>query len=419
MLKTSTMNIRKQKNKTLLQINTTINSGSTGRIAEEIGKLVIQNGWNSYIAYGRNKQTSKSIPIKVGTDLELKLHGLQTRLFDNHGFASKNATLKLVNRINEIKPDIIHLHNLHGYYLNIEILFNYLSISDIPIIWTFHDCWPMTGHCTHFDFIGCKKWKTQCFCCPQKSIYPASFFIDRSRNNFNAKKKLFTSSKNLTIVPVSNWLGGIVQQSFLADIPMRVIHNGVDTDFFSPRNKTNIRAKYNLDTKFIILGVASVWSPQKGLYDFVELSKQIDTETIIVLVGLSRQQIQNLPANIIGISRTENIQELVELYSSANLYVNTSIEETFGLTTAEALSCGTPAVVYNATACPEVINESTGFVIEKNNIKELLQVVNFVKANGKGNYSENCIKRIKDRFNKDDKYQEYLDLYDQLLPFEK
>lgn len=404
--------------KKLLQINTIVNSGSTGRIAEEIGLFAIRHGWESYIAYGRYTRPSKSKLIKIGNDYDIKMHGLQTRLFDNHGFASKRATSRLINQINEIKPDIIHLHNLHGYYLNIEILFNYLASTNIPIVWTFHDCWPITGHCVHFDFIGCEKWKTQCFSCPQKTTYPKSLYIDSSINNYNKKKKLFTSTKNLTIVPVSNWLGTVVQQSFLSNIPMSIIYNGIDTDIFSPKVEANTREKYNLGTSFIILGVASIWSPSKGLNDFIELSKEIDSETIIILVGLSHKQIKNLPKNIIGISRTENIQELTELYSAANIYVNTSVEETFGLTTAESLSCGTPAVVYNVTACPEVITESTGFIIEKNNIKELLRAISIVKETGKEKYSEICIKRIKEKFNKVDKYMDYLKLYDQLLSSE-
>jgi len=401
--------------KKLLQINVVVNSGSTGRIAEEIGQLAINNGWESYIAYGRNERPSKSKLIKIGTDWDIKIHGLQTRIFDRHGLASKNATLELIKQIKEIKPDLIHLHNLHGYYVNIDILFNYLSLIDIPIVWTFHDCWPITGHCVYFDSIGCEKWKTLCSNCPQKKTYPTSYFMDRSLKNYQLKKKLFNSLKNLTIISVSNWLGSIVQQSFLSDKPMHVIYNGVDTNMFSKKKDTKIREKYNLGTNFIILGVASVWSPRKGLNDFFELSKLIDADMKIVLVGLSIKQIRNLPENIIGITKTENTHELAEIYSTADIFINTSIEETFGLTTAEALSCGTPAIVYNATACPEVINKSTGFIIEKGNMEGILNAVSTVKENGKKFYSECCIQRIKDNFNKNDKYQAYLNLYNQLL----
>ena len=400
---------------TLLQINTTVNSGSTGRIAEEIGQIVIQNGWKSYIAYGRNKRPSYSNLIKIGTEMDMKCHGLQTRLFDRHGLGSRNATKKLINEINKIKPDIIHLHNLHGYYLNISILFKYFETLAIPIIWTFHDCWPMTGHCVHFDSIDCDKWKTECCNCPQKNTYPASYLIDRSSKNYFLKKELFTSLKNLTIITVSNWLESIVKQSFFSSIPIYTIYNGVDMEIFTPIKNSNIKEKYNLGTKFIILGVANVWSPGKGLNDFIELSKVIDINTAIILVGLTNRQIKNLPVNIVGISKTENTLELAELYSAANIFVNTSVEETFGLATAESLSCGTPAVVYNATACPEVIDNNTGFIVRKFNIEGILQAVETVKKNGKEKYSNNCIKRIKEDFNKIDRYHDYLKLYDKLL----
>lgn len=193
----------------LLQINSIVNSGSTGRIAEEIGQTAIKAGWDSYIAYARKYGSSNSKLIKIGNNIDIKMHGLKTRMFDKHGLASKNATRNFITEIEKIKPDIIHLHNIHGYYINIEILFKYLKYSNIPIVWTLHDCWPITGHCTHFAFIGCEKWKSQCNNCPQKNSYPSSWLFDRSEKNFNLKKELFTSLPNLTLVPVSKWLAGI------------------------------------------------------------------------------------------------------------------------------------------------------------------------------------------------------------------
>ena len=276
--------------KKLLQINSVVNSGSTGRIAEEIGQTAIAAGWESYIAYGRNNRPSQSKLIKIGSDLDIKMHGLQTRLFDRHGLGSKSATQELVEKIEKIKPDIIHLHNIHGYYINIEILFKYLQNTNIPVVWTFHDCWPITGHCSYFSFVGCDKWKTQCFSCPQKTDYPASWFIDRSEKNFNLKKKLFTSLPNVTLVPVSKWLYGILEESFLQNYPLKVIHNGINTEVFRPSTGDAFRAKHHFDNKFILLGVASVWSPRKGLKDFIALSKVLNNDFQIVLVGLTRKR---------------------------------------------------------------------------------------------------------------------------------
>src|SRR5690554_4239501 len=248
--------------KKILKINTVVNSGSTGRITEEIGQLAIKAGWKSYIAYGRNKRPSESELIKIGNSWDNKMHGLQTRLFDMHGLASKNATNDLVIQIKKIKPDIIHLHNIHGYYLNYEILFSFLNVVNIPVVWTLHDCWPITGHCTYFTYVGCNKWETECFSCPQKTNYPASFLIDRSKKNFNRKKELFNSLMDVTIVPVSNWLSDILKKSFLHKYPVRVINNGINTEVFKPTESSEFRVKYSIENKFILLGVAIDWEPR-------------------------------------------------------------------------------------------------------------------------------------------------------------
>ncbi len=400
---------------TLLQINVVVNSGSTGRIAEEIGQTAKANGWKSYIAYGRNECPSKSELIKIGNDWDMRMQGLQTRLFDRHGLASKSATKKLVQQIEKIKPNVIHLHNLHGYYLNIEILFCFLKKSNIPVVWTLHDCWPVTGHCVYFDFVGCEKWKTQCFQCPQKSTYPASYLLDRSKKNYKLKKELFSSLPNLTLVPVSQWLANIVKQSFLKNNTIRVIQNGINTTVFHPVSTQTIRTKYNLSGKFVLLGVASDWSPRKGLKDFIKLSKKLDSGYQIILVGLSNEQIKTLPKNILGIERTENVDELVQFYSTADVVLNISYEETFGMTTVEGFACGTPGIVYNATASPELIDDSTGIVVEKGDINGLVSAIEQIKEKSKDYYTGACTNRANQFYKKEDRYQEYLDLYNELL----
>ncbi|NQU84849.1 MAG: glycosyltransferase [Mariniphaga sp.] len=399
--------------KNLLQINSVVNSGSTGRIAEEIGQTALNNGWESYIAYGRNERSSKSKLIRIGTDWDIKMHGIQTRLFDRHGLGSKIATEIIVRQIEQIKPDIIHLHNLHGYYLNIELLFNYLSKADLPVVWTLHDCWPMTGHCSHFDFAGCEKWKTLCYDCPQKTSYPSSILFDRSPKNYNLKKQLFTSVRNLTIVPVSSWLGGIVKQSFLSKYPIRVINNGVDLDMFSLQNNTEeVRGKYGIGNRFMLMGVATTWSERKGLEDYMKLSKTLTNDIIIVLVGLSTAQLKTLPPTIIGIARTENISELAKLYSAANIILNLSAEETFGLTTVEGFACGTPSIVYNCTANPELITPETGFIVQKGDIQDLIHAINTIKAKGKSSYGIACRERAEKLYDKVERYRDYLNLYE-------
>lgn len=404
---------------TLLQINTVVNTCSHGRIAEEIGQIALANGWKSFIAYGRNDRPSQSALIKIGSNYDIKFHGLQTRIFDRHGLGSKNATLTLVARIKEIKPDIIHLHNLHGYYINIEVLFNYLAAANIPVIWTLHDCWSMTGHCSHFDFIGCDKWETKCFRCPQKNEYPASYGLDRSERNYMLKKKLFTSVNKMTIVPISQWLGEIVRHSFLKDYLVKVINNGIDITIFKPLKNERIRFKYNIQGKFIILGAASKWSVRKGFSDFIELSKIMDINCIIILVGLNAKQIKDLPQNIIGISRTENTKQLAEIYSTSDVFLNPTWEDSFPTTNLESLSCGTPVITYNTGGSKESIDSNTGFVIQKGNIHDIIMAIETIKKFGKKQYSEACRTRVLKMYNKDDRFRDYLNLYEHFLSMDK
>lgn len=399
----------------ILQINTVVNSGSTGRIAEEIGQLVSSNGWTSYIAYGRNDRPSKSKLLKIGNDFDIKLHGLITRLFDKHGFGSKESTRKLIEQIKEIKPDIIHLHNIHGYYINIEILFNFLASTSIPIIWTLHDCWSFTGHCTHFELIGCNKWKTGCYSCPQKTEYPTSYLLDNSKKNYSSKYKLFTSVKNLTIVPVSNWLSNLVKESFLKNYPQHLIYNGVNLGIFTPQKNKYIKKKLGIENRFMLLGVASGWSSRKGFDDFISLSNLINPDCVIVLVGLNEKQLNKLPSNIIGISRTEDIQELAEIYSAADLFLNLTYEDNFPTTNLEALACGTPVLTYNTGGSIEAVSKETGFIVGQGDLKAVIDVINLVKGNGKSAYTSACSERAIRLYNKDDRYMEYLNLYQTLL----
>jgi len=401
---------------TILQITIDGNMGSTGRIAESIGKLAIEKGWESYIAHGRFTRPSKSKIIKIGSAFDVYLHGLQTRLFDRHGLGSRSATIKFINQIKEIRPDVIHLHNIHGYYINMEVLFNHLASASIPVIWTFHDCWSITGHCGHFDYVGCDKWITECHHCPQKTDYPASYFFDRSRENYKLKKRLFSSVPGMTIVSVSKWLNDIVGKSFLSHNPKQIIYNGIDTEIFNPvtENKT-IKEKFGHKNGFMILGVAGIWGIKKGLNDIITLSKHLGKDDFIVLVGLTQKQLSKLPPSIIGISHTENLSELKDMYATADVFINLSVEETFGLTTAEALSCGTPAIVYNAKSCPEYDEKQNGTKVNKQDINGVLNAIKTIKTKGKAFYTEACRARALRYFDKNDRFAEYIDLYEKVL----
>lgn len=402
-------------NRKLLQINTVINSGSTGRIAEEIGQIAIQNEWKSFIAFGRNERQSESQKIKIGNNLDIKLHGLRTRFLDQHGFGSRKATQNFIKIIDSINPDIIHLHNLHGYYLNIDVFFNYLATRNHPIVWTLHDCWPITGHCPYFTYVDCDKWKTHCSHCPQKNKYPASLYIDNSYNNFDKKRQLFTLPKDMILVPVSKWLEGIVKDSFLSVYSTEVIHNGIDLDIFKPTQNQVLSKKYKHDNHFIILGVANVWEDRKGLRDFIELALKLPSNFRIILVGLNKKQIKNLPPNIYGVERTENVSELAALYTLANVFVNPTWEDNFPTTHLEAMACGTPVITYNTGGSPESITPETGFVIEKGNIDKMIQSILYIKLQGENYYQEACRKLVSNNYYKNNQFNKYISLYNKML----
>ena len=401
---------------TLLQINTMVNSGSTGKIAEEIGTTVINKGWSSYIAFGRNQRESKSKLIRIGSDFDNRLHGLSPRLFDNHCFASTKATKKFVSQLKDIHPDIIHLHNIHGYYLNMEVLFEYLCDAKIPVVWTLHDCWPMTGHCSYFDFVNCNKWETECHDCPNLRAYPGTLFLDRSRKNFYRKRKVITSYPNITFVTPSEWLKEIVKRSFLKDYDVKVINNGINLEIFKPYDNDEVREKYGIsrDVKLII-GVASVWDRRKGLADFIELSKLLRDDERILLVGLKKEQTEGLPENIIPLQRTENMQQLAALYSTADVFVNPTWVDNFPTTNIEALACGTPIVTYRTGGSPEAVSEETGVIAERGNVQELYAAISTIEKQGKQSYVDCCRERAVRLYNKDDRFIDYFNLYKSLL----
>lgn len=401
----------------LLQISIEVNSGSVGKIAEQIGETVIEKGWSSYITYARNNNPSKSEVIKIGNKFDLYKHGLETRIFDNHCFSSKSATSNLVNTIEKLNPDIIHLHHLHGYFINIEILFKYLKEKNTPVVWTFHDCWSFTGHCAYFDFVGCEKWKTECHHCEQKKEYPKSLVFDRSRKNYRDKKRIFNSLNDLTIVPVSYWLAEKVKDSFLMDHTCQVIQNGIDLNTFYIKNSRDAVNKfYPIKDKFVILGVASTWEKRKGLDEFVKLSELINNNLYtIILVGLSSIQISKLPKTIIGIERTENAGQLADLYSAADVFVNPTFEDTYPTTNLESMACGTPVITYRTGGSVESVNDSTGIVVDKGDINELVKAIEIVKSNGKDFYENNCREHSIKNFDKKIKFMDYYKLYEEIL----
>jgi putative colanic acid biosynthesis glycosyltransferase len=397
----------------VLQINSVCGIGSTGRIATDIHHMLIEKGHESYIAYGREFPNNCDNAIKIGTKFDNYSHVALTRVYDKHGFGSVKATKNFISKINELNPDIIHLHNIHGYYINVEILFDYLKKADKPIIWTLHDCWAFTGHCSHFDYIGCERWKTGCYECPEKTSYPSSILVDRSKENFLKKKELFTGLKKMKIVTPSNWLEELMCESFLGEYPIKVINNGIDIDIFKPTN-SNFRDKYQLNGKYMILGVANMWGVRKGFDYFIELSKQINEEDVIVMVGLTEAQKKALPKNIIGITKTNSVKELAEIYTAADVFINPTLEDNFPTTNLEALACGIPVITFNTGGSVESIEYPYGYVVEKGNTTQLLEKIDQLKGIDKSIISTVSREKVETVYNKKHRFNEYIDLYEYL-----
>lgn len=394
----------------LLQINITANWGSTGSIAESIGIAVINAGWESYIAYGRWSRKSQSQLIRVGNSLDKYLHYAEQLVKDNEGLCSRRATRNLIRQIAYIKPDVIQLHNIHDHYLNYRLLFDYLNETDIKVVWTFHDCWAFTGHCFHFVTVGCEKWKTECHNCPLKGDYPQSF-MDCSKRNYKLKKQLFGANKNMLIVPVSEWMADFVKQSFLKDKEIQVIKNGVDLNIFKPGTPN--------DGKKRILGVSGVWNKDKGLYDFHRLREFLNPNDYeIVLVGLSKEQVKELPNGITGIEHTESVQELAELYASATVFVNPTYADTFPTVNLEALACGTPVITYKTGGSPEAVTSETGWIVEQGNVEGIASTIKSLglkKDEEVKAQRQACRERAEKEFDKNKCFEKYLHLYESLL----
>lgn len=392
-------------------INSVCGIRSTGRICTDIADVLMANGHECRIAYGREQVPEKyrDIAVRIGTDMDVKLHGVKSRFLDRHGYGSKAATQKFIRWVKEYDPDVIHLHNLHGYYIHIGVLFDYLKTCGKKIIWTFHDCWPFTGHCAYFSWFACQQWKNNgCAACKHCKAYPKSMWVNRAKGNFAKKTALYKDLSNLTIVTPSAWLADLVRQSFLGNTPVEVIHNGIDLGAFSPEVRGSMLEKYGLEGKKVVLGVASTWDARKGLSDFVELADLLPEDYRIVLVGLSQPQIEQLPENITGIARTNNVRELAELYAAAEVFCNPTYEDNFPTTNIEALACGTPVITYRTGGSPESLDENTGWVLEQGDVPAMAEIILGIQDRQK--YRSRCAERA-GLFDKTRMCRDYLAFY--------
>jgi len=401
-------------------INSVYNFGSTGKIVSGLHKIIKQNGFESIVIYGREKKYIKDNTIYYVSNLiESILHLLMSRLLDRHGLHSYFTTKKICKILNEQKPDIIHLHNIHGYYININLLFNFLNEKNIPVIWTLHDCWSFTGHCAYFDKINCEKWQTECSKCPQISAYPKSLFFDRSKINYNLKKQLFNSLKSLYLIGVSEWVNKNLKKSFLSQIPSDVIYNGVDTSIFYPKHSVEFRIKHKLTDKFVILSVAKIWEPRKGLDDLIFLINSLPENFILLIVGKIIDKPKVKTDKIFFLNEINNQNELADLYSTSNLFLNLSTEDNLPMTILESLTCGTPVFTYDTGGCSEAIKENYGKVFNKGDLTSIIKYLNQYYEYYYKKLDTDIINEITIKYNQDLQFKKYIDLYIRAIKLNK
>ena len=408
----------------VVQINTVYGTGSTGKIVAALYNLSNKEGFDAYVTYGRGKSVAENNVkgILIGDKLDFLSHVLYNFTTGRNGFASKHNTQRFLKWLDEINPDIIHLHNIHGFYIHVGLLFDYIKGNNIPVIWTFHDCWPFTGQCAHFDYAQCNKWQSGCYKCPiYRTNYPYSIFHDNSKNNYLAKRATFTGVQNLTIVTPSTWLANLAQNSFLKEYPVTTIQNGINLEVFSPNAvksnqvSSSVLASIKEISRYkILLGVASVWDNLKGLDYMLKLSTDFNKTNgyQIVLIGLNKKQCKTIQRKysdkIIAIERTNNQYELATWYSSAYVYINPTLQDTFPTTNLEALACGTPVITFNTGGSPESLSSTCGIVVPKGDYTKLKGAISHLET--APITSEECIKQSK-LFDQDIAFSQYINLY--------
>ena len=394
----------------ILQVNAVYKTGSTGRNIYEMHEVFKRKGIKSYIAATHIDTTSINDCYQIGNKIDWINHAIMSRIFGIQGYFSKKATKKFLRYIKEINPDIIHLNNVHANYLNFPAIFKFFSENDIAVVITLHDCWFYTGKCTHYTLAKCSKWQTGCYDCPRKKIDNKSWFFDRTNKMWNDKKEWYESISNLAVVGVSDWITEEAKKSILKSAKtIRKIYNWVDLDVFKPK----IEKIKKFEDKFVILGVASIWNEKKGLDTFIKLSSYLKDDEIIVLVGELPQI--DLPSNIIHIATINDIQELALFYSLADVFLQLSMEESFGKVVAESLSCGTPIITINSTANKELVPKQCGIVLEKMNIKDIYDAIMTIRIKTKKFFSKNCRQFAEENFEMEKCINEYISLYKEMI----
>lgn len=396
----------------VLMINSVCGVRSTGRICTDLAQMLEAKGHTVKIAYGRMAvpENYQTYAHKVAGDLDVKLHGLKARLWDASGFGSKAATRRFIKWVEQFDPDVIHLHNIHGYYLNVELLFKYLRRCGKPILWSFYDCWSFTGHCAHFDYNGCDKWKEGCQNCRFKANYPKSL-LDRSKQNYEKKRRLFTGIPNLQLIVPSKWMASMVSQSYMKEYPCHVLPNGIDIGQFSPL-PGDVKETYGIEDKNLVLGVSSVWQKMKGLEHINSLAQSLPKEKYAILLVGGGEDKEPIDPAILRISHTDSVAELCRIYTAADVFINPTLQETQGLTTVEAFACGTPAVVFNAGGAAECVDDTCGIIVPKDDTKALQEAV--IRVCEESPFTREACRAKAETYDKNTCYKAFLTLYEAL-----
>lgn len=401
----------------VLQINTVFrNGGSTGRIVYDLMQTQMHHGIDAYVAYGYDTgaaYTANTMCLQGW--FRRKANIIRTRLFDHHGFYNEEETRRLLKWMDKIHPDIVHLHNIHNHYVHVGRLFDYIKQHNIPVVWTLHDCWPFTGHCAYFDYANCGKWKTGCNNCPSLKDYPPTWFLDRSKRNYEDKKVAFKNVKTLTLVPPSEWLGALLNESFLNDYPVEVINNGIDINLFKP-SPSEIKTELGIDGKNVILAVTNGFMKRKGTDYLLKMIPLLHSNEVLVVVGITESEFgYKSDDKCKVVTHTDSVQQLAQYYSAADIFINPTLEDNFPTTNIEALACGTPIVTFRTGGSVESVTQETGLVIEKGDLDGMMYAIRKIIANGKNYYSDCCVNKAKHDYDKETQYLKYIELYKRIL----
>lgn len=398
----------------IVQINAVYAYSSTGRTTEELHKELRKQGHHSYVFCTNFENIDENI-YRIGNRTDQKIHGLLSRLSGEQAHFSKSATYKLLRKLDEIHPDVVHLRNLHGNYINFPILMNHLNSKQIPVVITLHDCWFFTGKCCYYTDDQCTRWMQGCGQCPALKKWNKSWFFDKSAKLLKEKEKLFNSTKRLAVIGVSQWIADEAKQSILRDAwKIDKIYNWINLDVFRPCNNRPEEIKNKIKADFIVLGVSQTWSREKGIDVFINLAEHLPNVQF-VLVGNMPESVL-LPSNIISVGAIAKPEILAEYYSSADVFVNPSIQETFGKTTAEAIACGTPVIGFNVTATPELIGNGCGVVVDVvDGVTGIEMAIESIRKTGKIFYSNSCRAFANQNFNKQQLINDYIQIYKEIL----